>query len=116
MIFRLKERKILIYVIESLGNSININFILNSVELPKSRVMVIMSMGPDHSIYGGKILLEKLLPEIRASVDKNSTYFGLHKDRIPKALAFTPSSSIFACWTVASYFRGSDSITSSKQC
>ena len=44
MIFRLKERKILIYVVESLGNSINVNFILNSVELPKSRIMVIMSM------------------------------------------------------------------------
>jgi hypothetical protein len=75
-----KEGDILIYVIKIFGNSIDIHFILNPVELPESRVMVIVSMGPDNCIYAGKVLPEKLLPEIRAGVDKDFTLVGLHKD------------------------------------
>jgi hypothetical protein len=37
----------------------------------------------------GKVLPEKLLPEVRACVDKNFTLLGLDKYRKSKALAFS---------------------------
>jgi hypothetical protein len=116
MIPGFKERDIIVYVIESFGNSININFVLNPIELPESGVMVVMSMSPDHSIYAGKILPEKLLSEIRAGIYKDFTPIGLHKDRKTKALTLSPHPGTLACRTFASYFRGPDSIASPQQC
>ena len=116
MIPRFKEGNILVYIFKSFGNSIDVNIILNPVELPESGVMVVVPMGPDHSIYTGKVLLEELLSEVRAGVDKDFTLIGLYKDRRTKALTLSTVSGILAGRAVASNFRSSDSIAGPKQC
>jgi hypothetical protein len=42
--------------------------------------MVIMPMRPDYSVYLRKLLSEKLLPEVRAGINKDFTLLRLHKD------------------------------------
>lgn len=48
MISGFKERDILVYVVQSFWNSINVYFALDAVEFPKAGVMVVMPMSPDH--------------------------------------------------------------------
>jgi hypothetical protein len=78
--------------------------------------MVVMAMGPDYSIYMGQVLPEKLLPEIRAGIDKDLALFGLDKYGKSKALAFPSQSGILACLAVASYFWSSNGVAGPEQC
>jgi hypothetical protein len=78
--------------------------------------MVIMSMSPDNCVYAGKVLPEKLLPEVRAGVDKDFTLIGFHKNRETETLAFSTCSGVLAGGTGTSYFRSPYSIPSSKKC
>jgi hypothetical protein len=111
-----KEGDILVYVFKSFINSIDINLILNSIKLSKSGVMIVMPMRPNYSIYTGKVLLEKLLPEVRAGINKDFALIRLYEDRRAKTLALPTLSSILTGRTITSYFRSSDSVTGPKQC
>nr|WP_318531523.1 hypothetical protein [Methanohalophilus profundi] len=81
------------------------------MEFPKTGKMIIMAVGPYHSVHVLYIVFKQLLAQVWPGVQQNFPFLGFYKDRTSETVAFPALLSILAGGTTTTDDRCTGSIS-----